>query len=776
MQAARSTMTHWGAFRVVADANGVVDVTGFDGDDDPSPIGDRLRGANARRVPAPLVRESWLADGVFANPHRRGLDPLVPVEWDHAINLAADAIAATITEHGNHAVYAGSYGWASAGRFHHAQSQLKRFLNLVGGFTGSIGTYSSGALEVVLPEVLGTDEITFFGSGVPSLDEVARMTSLFVSFGGFPASNTQVSPGGEARHLYRPHMRAAAARGCEFVSVGPVIGEFDSELAADWLPIRPGTDAAAMLGLAGELAQRLTPGELAGNHILITHCTGGQQLLDLLAGRIDGTRRDAVWAADICDVPVDRLRALAQRIVEAERPIVNATWSTQRIEGGEQAVWSLVALAAMTGKLGTAGAGLAFGYGSMGNVGAPTAATRLPAFDQGCNKVDDAIPVATLVEALERPGGEYLFAGQRRRFPKIDLIYWCGGNPYHHHQDLGRLERAWRIPRSVIVNDPYLTATAQRADIVFPASIGLERRDIAALSSSRYLVFMDRVLDRHEHSRDDFEIFSDLAERFGCRDRFTEGRTADEWVEHLYAAAKWADTKLPDFADFVVAGEAERAVDPPVNFIQQFRDESHRHPLATESGLVELWKQNPPPGVPEHPDWKPPHEWLGAAAADEFHLVSPQPRGTLHSQLAGTDSTSPAPVVISIDDAMDRGLLDGQIVLLRNERGGCLATVSTSDSIRPGVLELHTGVWWEPTRTRLGMVCANGNPNALTNARTTSQWASATAAHSCLVRLVAPVPADILAACEESRRRHDEVRSADGPRDASAPQPAIVPK
>ena len=56
----------------------------------------------------------------------------------------------------------------------------------------------------------------------------------------------------------------------------------------------------------------------------------------------------------------------------------------------------------------------------------------------------------------------------KKNLPDIKLIYWCGGNPFHHHQDLNTLHQAWKNPDTVIVNEPWWTATAQRADIVFP--------------------------------------------------------------------------------------------------------------------------------------------------------------------------------------------------------------------------------------------------------------------------------------------------------------------
>ena len=85
---------------------------------------------------------------------------------------------------------------------------------------------------------------------------------------------------------------------------------------------------------------------------------------------------------------------------------------------------------------------------------------------KGKNNVSDFIPVARIADMLNKPNTSYEFNGEERIYPDIKLIYWCGGNPFHHHQDLNTLHQAWKNPDTVIVNEPWWTATAQRADIV----------------------------------------------------------------------------------------------------------------------------------------------------------------------------------------------------------------------------------------------------------------------------------------------------------------------
>jgi biotin/methionine sulfoxide reductase len=716
-----TTLTHWGAFRIETDGHEVRNVQGVDLDPDPSEIGALMSRVTSNRVLRPAVRASWLESGLFADPDRRGDEPLVDVDWETALDLAARAIDTVRSERGNESIFAGSYGWASAGRFHHAQSQLKRFLNCVGGFVGSIGTYSVGAAEVVAPRVLGLDVWSFLRTA-PPVAEVVEHTELFVSLGGFPAPNTQVSSGGEVVHWYRSELLRAAQRGCRFVAISPTLGEFDRELGADWIPIRPSTDTALMLGIAGEL--------VGGRHhdraFLDRFCSGVDPFLAHLDGRSDGVAKDAEWAAAICGIEPDRIKALSRALIE-RRSVVNATWSTQRVEHGEQAVWALIALGAVVGKIGRPGEGVAFGYGSVGSVGSPPASFPLAALPQGENPVADRIPVSRIADALSGPGRTYEFDGEIRVYPDIDLVYWCGGNPFHHHQDLRRLDHAWRRPRAVLVNEPFWTATARRADIVFPATTALERHDIGGSPTSRHLVWMEQVLDPVGDARDDHFVFTALADRLGVVSQFAEGRTIGDWLEWMYEEIREREPSLPEFDDFRQRGIVERPPAAGRTRWQVFLDDPLSNPLDTPTGRIELSMSS----GSRFPRWDPPTEWIGSAGAGEFHLISPMSRSRLHSQLALPED-GPAVVMISSSDAAGLGIEAGRRVELWNDRGRCAAIVYVSPDIMPGVVMVENGL---PLELGEDGMCVNGNPNVLTSDQPTSVWGQATAAHSCLVRV-----------------------------------------
>ncbi|WP_162798662.1 molybdopterin-dependent oxidoreductase [Sulfitobacter sp. SK012] len=173
------------------------------------------------------------------------------MSWSNAYRLFVQELQRVIREHGNEAIYAGSYGWASAGRFHHAQSQLKRFLNCIGGFTNSVGGYSFGDAQTIVPHVLGT----FHGhlDTMTGWETIATDCELFVAFGGFPLKNGQISPGGTGRHVHRDGLHAAGQAGVQFVNISPLRSDLMEEVDAQWLAPRSSTDAALLLALAYEI-------------------------------------------------------------------------------------------------------------------------------------------------------------------------------------------------------------------------------------------------------------------------------------------------------------------------------------------------------------------------------------------------------------------------------------------------------------------------------------------------------------------------------------------
>ncbi|ORL71801.1 molybdopterin guanine dinucleotide-containing S/N-oxide reductase [Prescottella equi] len=730
-------MAHWGMFDVESADGDVSAVHPYAGDADPSPILGNLPGSvrHRARITGPAVRRGWLESGPGPS-EVRGADEFVAVSWDELTELLARELRRIVDRHGNRAIFGGSYGWASAGRFHHAQSQVHRFLNMLGGYTRSVHTYSLGATGVIMPRVVGTHWKLFARS--TNWDVIAANTDLMVCFGGVPLKNTAVNGGGTSEHPTRGALDRLRDRGAEVVSISPLRDDLHGR--CDWIAPVPGTDVPIMLGLAHVLASE----GLHDKDFLARYCVGYDRFESYLLGVDDGVPKTPEWASALSGVPAEQIRTLARRMA-AGRTMLTVTWSLQRVRYGEQAPWMGVTLAAMLGQIGLPGGGFGHGYGSMNEPGLAPVPYPLPTLFQGSNPVQDFIPVAAIADLLLHPGEEFDFDGRRLTFPDTRLVYWAGGNPFHHHQDLARLRRALARPDTIVVHEPYWTPMARHADIVVPSTTSLERNDLACTRNDPLLVAMHAAVPRYADARDDYDTFAALAHRLGFGERFTEGRTAQQWIEHLYE--QWrgfvltdpAHVEAPAFDEFWRRGFVRMRTEDGLSLFSDFRDDPERNPLTTPSGRIEIFSADIDgfgyDDCAGHPRWFEPDEWLGGPRAQRFplHLIANQPRTRLHGQLdhGGTSQASKIrgrePIRLHPADAADRGLAAGEVVRVFNDRGACLAGVVLDDGVRRGVVQLSTGAWYDPLDpSDPNSMCVHGNPNVLT-----ADVGSSRLAHGC---------------------------------------------
>ena len=743
MKTEKVTTSHWGAFRVITADGRITDVKPFEADPNPSRIPENLPAAvhHRTRITRPSIRRGWLDGGDRAR-ERRGSDPYVELPWDEALDIAAAELERVRQTHGNESIYGGSYGWASAGRFHHALGQLHRFLNTIGGYVFSFASYSTATAQAIIPHVLGSNFLKFLWGSQNAWPIIAQHTQTLVMFGGINPKNSQVSMGGVTHHETETWFKAFEKSGMRRINISPQ--STDTPGNAEWLAIIPGTDTAMMMGMAHVLETE----NLADRDFLNRCTTGYDRFRAYLTGETDGQPKTPEWAAKICGIDAEVIRNLAQTMATT-RTLITVAWSLQRAQHGEQPYWMAATLAAMLGQIGLAGGGIGYGYGAIGGVGVAAKRLKGLTFPQGQNPVSNFIPVARIADMLLNPGSTYEFNGQKRHYPDIRLIYWCGGNPFHHHQDLNRLDQAWKIPETIIVHEPWWTATAKRADIVFPATTSYEREDIGRAQGDSYLFHMPQLIPPVGDARDDYDIFSKLANRMGVGDAFTEGRDAKSWLHHMYeefrqeASAEGID--VPSFDEL-----CERNwVDLPIRGSQfaevpftAFRENPDAAPLGTPSGRIEIFSETIDSfgydDCPGHPVWLAPDEWLGASLAKQFplHLVSPQPGDKLHSQMecaiADLPGARPMPILMNSADAQQRDIKEGDLVRVFNARGTCQARARVTDEIRPGVVALSTGAWLD---TDADGIDTQGNPNILTRDLGTSRLGQGCSAHTTLVEI-----------------------------------------
>ena len=749
------TGSHWGAFRAKVQGGRIVSYTPWGKGLLPTA---QLKGVidsiySPTRIKYPMVRRAYLEKGPGSDPASRGTGDFVRVSWDQALDLVTKELQRIEKTYGPAATFAGSYGWKSPGKLHNCQNLLRRMMNLKGGFVNSSGDYSTGASQIVMPHVVGTLEVYEQQTAWPV---VVDKSELVVFWGANPLLTNQIG-WAIADHDGYAGLKALKDSGKKVICIDPIKTETCTYFNAEWLAPKPQTDVALMLGIAHTLVAE----KLHDTKFLSTYTSGFDKFQPYLMGEKDSTPKTAEWAAAICGIPADVIKELARRFAK-NRTMLASGWSLQRQHHGEQAHWMLVTLASMLGQIGLPGGGFGLSY-HYANGGAPSADSPvMPGITDGGKAVAGAawltesgaatIPVGRVVDMLLNPGKPFDFNGKQAKYPDIKMAYWVGGNPFAHHQDRNRMVKAFQKLETFIVQDFQWTATARHADIVLPATTSYERNDMEHVGdySMRTIMAMKKVVEPMFEAKNDYDIFAAIAKRLGKEKEFTEGKSEMDWIKSFYdAALSQAKAKKVEMPDFDTFWKGAGVVEFPISaeaksFVRhaKFREDPLLNPLGTPTGRIEIYSKNIEKmaydDCPAHPTWMEPVERLdGPNTKAPLHISTAHPHDRLHSQLCGTvlrDGYAVGgrgPCLINTADAKARGIKDGDVVRVFNERGQILAGAKVTDAIRPGVVRVSEGGWYDPADPgKPGSLCRYGDVNVLTVDIGTSKLAQGNCGHT----------------------------------------------
>ncbi|MFB2533444.1 molybdopterin-dependent oxidoreductase [Paracoccus sp. p3-h83] len=693
------------------------------------------------RIAGPMVRKSYLEGWQTGDtkPELRGKEPFVQVDWDTAYKLAAKAIVDTAAEHGNNAIFSSSYGgWSHAGLMRPNVLQGRLF-NLIGGCTITQGDWSAGASQISLPRVIGDMEVY---SAQTAWEVIRDNTEVFVLVGCDPIKNNRIEYTVADHGMYGP-WEQIRDNGCKFISINPQKTASDIYLDAEWVRIVPNTDVALFLAMAHHVLDK----GLQDDAYLAKYTVGSDKWIAYVKGD-DGTPKTPDWAAAITGIPADKIRELAELMATSRTEIAGA-WSLQRAHHGEMTHWAIINFAALIGKIGKPGEGVGFSW-HYGNGGMPQSGKGTPAgLSQGKNLVKDICPASRITEMLENPGKTFTYNGIERTYPAIRMIYNAGNNFMSHQQDTNRLIKALEGVETIISQDVWWTAATRWADIVFAATSTLERDDmsVGGTYSNDRIYAMKKVIEPVGDAKSDFDIFAELADYLGVQTAFLEGEQFPEYMDILrFAYEKTGAAQDVPFDEFWERGYAWQKAPPEarkwVRHGDFYTDPEANH-LHTESGKIEMFCNqiaalniDDCPGMPV---WQEPHEYLGNAAEGQLHVVSPHPWFRLHSQMGNSERLRELymvqgrePVRINRQDAEARGIADGDLVELYNDRGTVIAGAVVSDDIMPGVVSIYEGGW--PQLDSKGR-CNSGLVNFVTSTQASSGLSAATTANTCLVSM-----------------------------------------
>ena len=656
---------------------------------------------------------------------KRGENKFERISWDEALDIVAKQLKYTIEKYGNEAIYlqygSGSYQLVSTRR------TADRLLNMLGGSLGCYGTYSSAQINGAFPYTYG------LGAGGSQMTEVAN-AKLYVSFG----NNTMVtrqSGGGQAWELDCARQGKNRPR---MIVVDPIYTDTCLGKEDEWVPIRPGTDAAFVEGLAYVMIKE----NLVDQAFLDKYCVGyDEKTLPkgapaksdyksyILGKGADKTPKTPLWASRITNVPVETIERLAKEIATTKPCFISQGWGPQRRMNGETQSTSIAMLALLTGQVGLPGTNTGAREGDSYGID-----TGLPT---GKNPVKVSFPIflwpKAVIDATSMTSKNAAVRGADHLSHNIKFIWNTQGNTLiNQHGGINQLRKILeddKLVETIVGVDNQMTPSAKFADYVLPDTMNQEidelEGDAYAVGDYNYLIACPKAADILWDQRPNFEIMREMAKRFGVEDKYTEGRTYKEWLrwgyeQTLQKAKGLADAdKFPSFDKFWAQGFIKyRMGNDDGIVLKAFREDPKKNPLPTPSGKIEIyserlaeiaknWELPKEKGQEIHPipQFIATKEMLGQGDATEkkypLELYGYHGAGRTHSTYHNVPwlrAAHPDQLMINPIDAKPRGIKSGDRVRVFNDRGVLEIEAFVTNRIIPHLVAMPQGAWYSPDK------------------------------------------------------------------------------
>ena len=663
---------------------------------------------------------------------KRGEGKFERITWDQALDEISARLKDTIKKHTNESILL-MHGSGNYSLFNNRNCTF-RFFNLIGGNVGWYSDYSAACIQNIWPFMFGGfnyGAVRSSNPGVGSYMSQIKNAKLYVTFGNNPAV-TRASGGGQTWELAEA-LRLGKTR---MVVIDPIRTDSLAGRDAEWVPIRPGTDAALAAGMAYVMIKE----NLVDQAFLDKYCVGydektlpksapkGSDYKSYILGNgADKTPKTPEWASRITNVPVETIERLAREIATTKPCFISQGWGPQRRMNGETQSTSIAMLALLTGQVGLPGTNTGAREGD--SYGIDTG------FPVGKNPVKVSFPVflwpKAITDAKSMTAKNSAVRGADHLTHNIKFIWNTQGNTLiNQHGGINALRKILEdesLVETIVVVDNQMTPSAKFADYLLPDTMNQEIDDLEAdayaVGDYNYLVACPQAAKIEWDQRPNWEIMREMAKRFGVEDAYTEGRTYKEWLrwgyeETLKKAQKLADAKkFPSFDEFWKQGVVKyRMGDDSGIVLKDFREDPVKHPLPTPSGKIEIyserlaeiartWELPKEKGQEIHPipqfiatkemrgqgdptEEKYPLEVYGYHGAGRTH-------STYHN-VPWLRAAHPDLLMINPVDAKPRGIQTGDRVRIFNDRGEIEIPAFVTNRIIPHLVALPQGASYSP--------------------------------------------------------------------------------
>lgn len=707
---------------------------------------------------------------------KRGEGKFEQISWDEAISTIADKLKYTIDTYGNDAIYV-TY---ATGMYSATGNPSSRLLNCLGGYLGRTYDYSTNMLSAAMPYMYGSaanlDEdgnhatlgkpATAFSPydavNASSFSEAEANSDLVVMFGNSPAETRM--GGANAVWDFARVREAVTGRGGKIVNIDYRLNETASGHPDEWLPIRPGTDAALVAGIAHEwIANGQVNKEFLDKYTVgyddetMPESAKGQNksYKDYIMGTgYDMVEKTPEWAAAITQVPAETIRQLAADLAAAKAPFVCQGWGPQRHTNGEDTTRAICMLPILLGQIGLPGTNT-----GQREAEPPTYLTGgLPGLAKS-STVKAKIPCYEWVNAVDH--GHEMTAtnagvtGVEKLDNDIKFIWNYAGNCLtNQHGDINHVHEVLSDESKcefILVWDTVMTDSARYADILLPDAMRSEQLNMQTQGYSEWYTGVTVGGPAQEapgECRSSYDVCAEIADKFGKKDEFTEGKTHDEWVQSLYEAGREAHPEMPTWDEIREQGVYKVKLEPVVG-LKDFRDDPEGHPLATPSGKIEIysetlaglndmWELDEDEHINPIPVFTPGFQGYGTTT-DEYPLYCTgfHHKSRTHSSygfIPELEQVARQQLWINPVDATPRGIANGDMLAVKSPAGEIRIEAKVTPRIIPGTVGIPQGAWHKADMSG-DKVDEGGCVNTLTTYKPTPLAKGNGPAHSMIVQV-----------------------------------------
>ncbi len=625
---------------------------------------------------------------------RRGEGKFRRITWERAAERIAEAIVRARENWGP----GSRYVLPGAGVCAVARGDLftRNLLALDGGQLSFYNYYSASCALHVTGYIYGTHQCG-------NAPEDVLNSKLILLWGHNPAEN-QFGP------TLNQHLMQAKEQGTRIVAIDPRRSDSALVYANEWIPLRPSTDGA----LTDAMCHVIWSEGLQDQAFMDRFCLGFDEAhmpegvpanlcyRAYLFGESDGVAKTAEWGESITGVPADTIRRLAREFATTKPACLLAGFGPQRTLNGEQTYRGFAALACITGNVGKAG-------GSSG-CGSIRKAHDTPYLKLLKDPQSVVMPSFLWTQALEDYRSlcakDGLLGGDHLDSP-IKLIFSiASGMLVNQHSNVNNTVRLIGDEERVdfiVLSDLFMTPGAKYADIVLPAPSFFEMENLVGpWGAHHYLLWNNRAIEPLFGCRFEYEWLKMVAEKLGLEDAFTQGKPSlRAWVEESYETLREKYPYIPKLQALIEQGYY---VHPEGGGEVAFQENVEEGvPFTTPSGKIEIFSKRLHesgllPGAPSYtPCDEGPADPLRARYPLQligFH--SKRRCHSIHERNVLLKELDPTSVWIHPADAAKRGIEDGALVEVFNDRGVVRIRAKVTERIMKGVVAIHEGAWYAP--------------------------------------------------------------------------------